>query len=581
MNWRQVRAGLLALVYLLGLLNVQAAAQTQEPIWREVSKVTFGDLHRRPPSVPLPPVDPAEVARWRTEIVGAVQAVPKETFWNSVKAGGTQIIRNPLNLVKGGARLVGQGAVFQLGVVGVNAALQAFYNQVKADANPTTSDLYRCLSNSTAAGYGINTGAVCEVRYNSSAMLWVVGPTPEIGQTVYWNDVTVDGGRFYTRVTAYNGGGEARYDVYSSACGGFSTNTPYIVNVQAMPDYWNQHCPMPSGNVPDPIYLQDYIEGNTDKGIPPHPEMKDEIKNAVVQYITNNPPQPGPQGQIYPGMTLSPAPSASGWYGVPISIYDDEDGDGWSDWEEILRESDPNDPNSRPDPKRDTDGDGAPDEIEDAQGTDPYDPASKPDPKFYEDLDQDGIPDAEDPDQDGDGVPDETDPAPRDKTIPIQCMAGYVPDAAGTSCVPKEDAEKCPAGTALDAETGKCLPKEDDPVTDKCGDFDPKRFLAHTAHYLRDLIVPCEPKDIFKPVMDAASKKFPFALVASLGSPVNVGQPGNQAAVLPTKWGPLDLPDWTWIAPLLFTISLLFKGYFSWMAIDWVIGRMSPQLVIK
>lgn len=105
----------------------------------------------------------------------------------------------------------------------------------------------------------------------------------------------------------------------------------------------------------------------------------------------------------FPGITLIDPPTLNEWHGVPVDPSEDLDGDGWSDAEELLRGSDPSDPQSTPDRTRDTDGDGVSDWDEDRLKTNPYDPKSTPDKEQVTDTDADGVSDADDPDDDNDG----------------------------------------------------------------------------------------------------------------------------------------------------------------------------------
>jgi len=612
----RARAALLAVIALAaGHQSAQAQTYTLDEVLRPVDQVKFGDVHRRPPSVPLPPIPTGTAAAWRAELAGAVKAVPTQTLWETVKSSGSNILRNPVSLAKGGARLMGQGALFQIGAMGINAALTAFFNQVQSDANPERSLLEGCIESSIIAGFSdplMNCGSVA----TNTVMSFPKGAYPSYPDSSTWWAYPT--GHYFGVNTSTNG-----YQV-SANCPptdnkpGFSANPGSPLSVAQIEDMYSRYlkdCEPHTVTKTAPIPLSVYVDGGSVSGQPilPHPEIKQQIKDAVVYYIENNYPRPAANGEVYPGMTLSPAPSASGWYGVPVSIYDDEDGDGWSDWEEILRGSDPNDATSKPNPLRDTDGDGATDADEDRLGTDPYDPKSSPEKEKITDTDGDGIVDADDPDDDNDGWTDEDEIAagsdPKLKTsVPEDTDKDGTPDfkdpdddndgatdeeeiAARTdpkdpnSKPPEKDPDACPSGQKSDGgDPPKCIPDTDpkDPVGDKCGDLSVKRFLAHTGHALRDVVFPCKaPGDIFKPLMEKAGSKYPFAMVSAFqNGVVQTPNSGDQSATLPAKLGPFDL-DWSWLAPLITVVGLLFKGATSWLAVDLVLSRLMGQVVVK
>ena len=85
------------------------------------------------------------------------------------------------------------------------------------------------------------------------------------------------------------------------------------------------------------------------------------------------------------------------------------------------------------DPDADADGDGYPNGLELRYGTDPFDDASHPD-----DLDEDGVPDDEDPDVDGDEIANEDDVFPLDPTE----WADLDGDGAGDNGDPDVDGDE-------------------------------------------------------------------------------------------------------------------------------------------
>lgn len=149
----------------------------------------------------------------------------------------------------------------------------------------------------------------------------------------------------------------------------------------------------------------------------------------------------------------------------------------------------------------------------------------------------------------------------------------------------KEKESKCDlAGREWDDVNKTCgaAKKDDAPPNNDCGQFTVKRFLAYPGDVLKDLVVPCdELGDIFKPLSDAAKNKFPFSLTSSLDGIVTVsGSAGTKEATLPNKMGPFAL-DWSKYNALILTTSILFKGLITWLGVNFIISRMSGQLVIK
>lgn len=612
----RARAGLLALLALLAMPSQQAAAvngvtRAQLTDWVENGRT-------RPPSTPAPTTF---TSQWQGGMGQAFSQQSSDEIWKAVKDGGTKRIPGALNLAKGAGRLIGKGALFNLVPMGINAALEYAFHEIQKEAS-SNSQMGLCFSNSVNMGYPLGMDAVCQTVETTSAynfpsrslpstpdawVAWWSIENPELNHRFYWQ-IKLIGGPYYT----------VNYRCkYGSVDFGFLGDLHSDDVAVTYRDYV-QRCQPPPRIVSDPVNLTDFVEGDPSRNIAPHPEIKNEIKNAIVNYYQNQAtPNPDPSRPIYPGIEFEGTITTNEFYGVAVNPDEDIDRDGWSDAEELLRGSDPQDATSKPDPNRDTDGDGATDAQEDALGTDPYDPASKPEPDQIEDMDQDGIPndkdpdidgdgilneddsdprnknigdldkdgigDLKDPDKDGDGVPNEEDPEPENKEVPIKCSTGFVPDATGKTCIPEEDEEKCTTGHSFNAETQKCEPDENaDKVGDECGDFNVKRLLAHTGHYIRDVVFPCESiGDVFKPLMDKASGKYPFAMVTAFKTGVvKTPDAADQSATLPNKLGPFEL-DWSWLAPLITVVGLLFKGATSWLAVDLVLSRLMGQVVVK
>lgn len=561
----------------------------------------------RPPAQ-LPPVSSAQAAAWKAELSRSTAAVPTSTVWNSVKSGG--VFKATVDVAKTASRRIGYGGALQIGSLLISAALTHAYNKVSE-----SSALRLCMSNSLANDYPLGPGMACEVGEKATTLGFPRGdlPTAQSGTQVWWN-YNIDGVPYQFVVH----GSDGNYKV-SASCPeyahrlGFEFFGPDFVN-----DIYNNYvrlCKPPANVTKVPVDLQTFVEGGRvgDRDIPPHPEMKQQIHDAINDYLRDVDPNPDATGAFHPGLTFDDPPTINEWFGDAIDVTQDLDNDGWSDAEEILRGSDSQDSSSVPNPQSDTDGDGWSDVDEDRLRTNPYDPAKKPgdldgdgipdiedpdkdgdgwlnddelkygsDPMNPEsvppDLDQDGIIDALDPDIDGDGVPNEKDPDPMDPTVPVDCPAGEIVGPDGKTCEPEPT--KCPEGTVTDPnDSQKCIPGQKPP--DDCGDFSVKRLLAHTGQYLKDVVFPCEDiGDIFEPLMEAAKNKYPFALLDSLDNMVSVDGSTDRAAVLPNKLGPLDM-DWTWLPTLLTVVGLLFKGFCAWVGVDILLSRLTGQLVIK
>lgn len=148
---------------------------------------------------------------------------------------------------------------------------------------------------------------------------------------------------------------------------------------------------------------------------------------------------------------------------------------------------------------------------------------------------------------------------------------------AETKNIPKENV--CSESQVAQPD-GTCKDKDIDPGNE-CNDFSVPRFLKHPGTYIKELFIPCDQwTNVFDELKDAVKDRFPFSMTSRLDHLVTFNGTANQADVLPSKIGPFDL-DWSWIAPLLLVTSVLFKSAIGYIAINFVIGKFSGQLVMK
>lgn len=579
-----------------------------------------------PPASSLSGVGVSNSKRWGSAIGQAFRAsYTKELLYDTMKNGGQIIKIGGISVAKTAVKGFGVNVAATVAGGLIIKAMEATFNRMVSDVSGQDA-LFNCLNQSNTKGQSFNPDTMtCSVVGKSGTMTFPQGPLPAQGSDVYWwNTPNPYGpGAYYFRVFGNRmANGQTSYDIAFSCPGRISD---YVFGQD--PYYWHNYyvnrCQPPQVTVERDVPFYEWVDGSSD--VPPHPAVKQALHENMARYFEENPPSSNTAAPFWPGFSLDGNITHNQFYGDPCAdVREDLDGDTWSDCEEVSRDSNPEDPASVPNPARDTDGDQATDGDEDRLRTNPYDSGSTPDKEKYTDTDKDGIVDFDDPDDDndqvpdtveiaagsnpkdatskppdtdGDGqydytdpdddndnVPDEIDPEPLNPKVPQNCGPGTVASQDGKSCVPKEDPANCPEGQKSDGMTPpKCVPDTDpkDPTGDKCGDFRIPRLLAHTGHYLRDVIVPCEPlADIFKPLLDLAKTKFPFALTSSLGTVVTGPAAGDQGATLPAKLGPFDL-DWSWIAPLVLVVGLLFKGFISWVAIDILLSKMMGQLVIK
>lgn len=511
-----------------------------------------------------------------------VKYSPKANFVNALRQGGSAVIGSKaFQVVKGGGRLIGAGALLQVGAVAVNEALKWFYNELKRETgtaldqyvgkltwyidisypecrttketkfNPSTGQDYTVIHvfTDTRVFYSYNFNNY--TNYETFTMEHT--PTGTTGCTQSMMSAGVDDAkvRSRNRGTAPN---TATWQPYAGTPGKYLRNerinttnyTPYVFLADPGAD------------------IASIIDSN--------PAAMDALRKMVEDYMRAHPPTAADWENNRPwgGNTTSSRT------GGPVTINEitggpwdrdlDTDRDGFTDGQELDGHSDMDDPDMLPgdldndgipdyeDP--DMDGDGVPDDVENDKGTDPYDPESKPE-------------EPEEPE-------------------PIKCPSGYEASSDGKSCTPVKDDPKCPDGyrSVEGSDPPKCekIPDDDpkDPPSDTCGDFSVPRLLAHTGHYIRDVFFPCESlQDLFAPLLAAARTKYPFSLVSAInGNLIQAPDSGDQSAVLPATWGPFTF-DWSWLSPLLLVVGLLFKGFASWLAVDLVLSRMWGQVVIK
>lgn len=126
-----------------------------------------------------------------------------------------------------------------------------------------------------------------------------------------------------------------------------------------------------------------------------------------------------------------------------------------------------------------------------------------------------------------------------------------------------------------------CVNPDKDRPSNECGNFSIKRFLTFPGPYIKDLFVPCKPlDDIFRPLAQLAATKFPFSLSQSLGKMITYSGDSQQSAVLPDQLGPFVL-DWSWLGPTIIIISGLFKAFFAFLTVNFILAKLSGQLVLK
>lgn len=176
--------------------------------------------------------------------------------------------------------------------------------------------------------------------------------------------------------------------------------------------------------------------------------------------------------------------------------------------------------------------------------------------------------------------------AEKEKEKEATCKAaGREWDSVNKTCGGETEEKKksdCQAkGGEWNEEKGKCGPKPD-PVTEECGNFAVNRLLANPLGWVKDFILPCDDMgDIWKPLRELCENKFPFSLTSKLDHIVTVsGSAGTREGTLPNKIGPFEV-DWSFIGPLIATIGMLFKALITFLGVDFILGRLSGQLVIK
>ncbi len=114
-----------------------------------------------------------------------------------------------------------------------------------------------------------------------------------------------------------------------------------------------------------------------------------------------------------------------------------------------------------------------------------------------------------------------------------------------------------------------------------CGDFSFARLMAEPGGWMHDLIFPCQNlSDFMQPLIESAKTKFPFSLTNNLSNLVNYSGGTDAGEVLPSHLGPFTL-DWAWIAPLITTVGLLFKAFTTYLMIDFILSKLSGQVVLK
>jgi hypothetical protein len=153
------------------------------------------------------------------------------------------------------------------------------------------------------------------------------------------------------------------------------------------------------------------------------------------------------------------------------------------------------------------------------------------------------------------------------------------PDTA--AAVPTEEAT-CTAQGGTWAVGACTMPPRPEPYSGAgCGDFSFSRLTHEPGGFMHDLIFPCgELSDFMQPLIESAKTKFPFSLTNNLSNLVNYSGGTDAGEVLPSHLGPFTL-DWAWIAPLITTVGLLFKAFTTYLMIDFILSKLSGQVVLK
>lgn len=336
-----------------------------------------------------------------------------------------------------------------------------------------------------------------------------------------------------------------------------------------------------SCDVPRPDF-QDWVDGNPQKNISPHPDAIDVLPEVIGDQFKRE--QDRTLRYPTPGVELAPAPNPNQWTDEPCTSPNaDTDGDGFSDCEEASIDpktgkpyGNPRSPYVTPETVR---IENEKNECESSGGTWQANNTCK---KL--DTDKDGIPDDEDTDDDNDGVPDDKDPEPKNANIPVKCGTGFKASADGKTCEPEKEADKCPEGykPVEGANPPKCEPdesKDKDPVGDECGDFSLKRAAAHTAHWMRDILISCNDVD-WVSLLDPIKEKFPFSLISGMNDLVDVSGASSAGSPIPSQIGPFKL-DLSFATAFLAFIKLAWRAVLWYFVIRWLIDRLSGQVVLS
>lgn len=368
--------------------NVQAEAAPNLPFRRQAQQVDYNVVGRQPPNLVLPPEGSGVADQWRTAFRDSVRGTEATSIWDGLKSGmGTKINLQPVKIAKFAGRQIGYGILQGVGIQLAFSAIDGFgkwlFNQ---SADAFGNDLRNCINVGKSEGMSFGAGMTCSFIPTVANAPHGPWPTPAWAKEIYW--IKNAGARSLSVIA------QGVNDEYSASkpvthvevrwfCPSYmgSQRIP-LSDVDAFMNQVIEYCYEAPGPVPTPIPLQTWVDGGkvNNVEVPPHPEIKQDIKNALDLYIKTSPVDLSGQKPMIPEISLDRYPTENETYGVATNIYEDLDGDGWADAEEIARGSDPGDAQSVPDPLRDTDGDGVSDMLEDELGTNPYDPASKPDP---------------------------------------------------------------------------------------------------------------------------------------------------------------------------------------------------------
>lgn len=539
----------------------------------------------------------------RAGLNGVLDAATGEQIMLGARAGSSaaSLGSRAVSFVAGNGRFLGYQGAVAVSTVVAGVALNWYMQQAK-DAIDQGSPKIAALRDAPVVPAGVRLDGYCSFypvsQYGPNAYFMSCSDSSgELGSIYYGTNRSdgpfLTGGQSdaVTRLTYQYPG-----DVIIGTPGSGSLNFGHLSPVAAPPTFGQM------------------FDGYTAPGgqvVPADPAIAEEVRNITKAYARSHPPSAAglASGNIFPGVTMSPIPNANQVAGGPVDPTIDTDKDGVTDAKEIAAGTNPDDPLSKP---KISDSGTTTTTVKNPDGTTTTTTTVKnPDGTIATrtvttKTDQITNPDGSvtttttstttDVTKDASGAPigepevsvktdKATAPAPdKPATDEAGCVARGGVWSSG-SCTPKS--EPCPVGTSAVAglpgstAPAACKKDEDPPNLNGCNDFTVPRLLQHTGAYLKDLFVPCaDTGDLFTPLKTATANKFPFSMTTKLGNMVNVGSGGGRAAVLPDTIGPFKM-DWGWITTLVFTVGLLFKAFVAYLCIDFILSKLSGQVVMK